>query len=126
MRLTQDNILALEVPLDKESRKPKTDHIEWDDDLEGFGARIRAVGAKTWVVQYRTDHNQRRETLGKVQVLKQRDGGLADDLDAPAMVLADQLHHDPRRRCSVRRLQRINLCQQLLSTSHFWSQIDAD
>jgi hypothetical protein len=62
MKLTQDYILKLElVP-------GKTDQIEWDD-LPGFGARIRAGGMRTWVVQYRVEHKQRRQTIGKVKVL---------------------------------------------------------
>src|SRR5262245_38497266 len=47
MKLTQRNIAALTLP------KGKPDHIEWDDDLPGFGYRIRGGGARTWIYQYK-------------------------------------------------------------------------
>jgi integrase len=63
MKLTQKGILRLEMPAGK------TDHLVWDD-VPGFGARIPAGGTKVWICQYRTDGGkQRRETIGKVEVL---------------------------------------------------------
>jgi hypothetical protein len=41
MKLTQKIIDAITLP------KGKTEHIEWDDDLAGFGLRLRAGGART-------------------------------------------------------------------------------
>jgi integrase len=49
--------------------KPVTDHVFFDDDLSGFGIRLRYDGkdrlCKTWCVQYRIDGSQRRQPLGK-------------------------------------------------------------
>jgi integrase len=51
MKLTQKSAAALKLPHGKD------DHIEWDDDLAGFGIRLRRSGngrvRKSWVVQYR-------------------------------------------------------------------------
>jgi integrase len=47
----------------------KTDHIEWDGDLAGFGLRIRSGGKRTWIVQYRLGTKQRRYSLGTVENL---------------------------------------------------------
>src|SRR5690606_13497432 len=42
----------------------------WDDELRGFGLRIKVSGAATYVVQYRTaGARQRRMALGRVGVL---------------------------------------------------------
>jgi integrase len=64
----------------------KTDHIEWDDDLTGFGLRIRLGGdrvRKTWIAQYRAHGRTRRvligpaEKLGAEQARKQAEKVLA-------------------------------------------------
>ena len=47
----------------------KSDAIFFDDDVPGFGLRIRAGGKKTWIVQYRVGKQQRRITLGAVNAL---------------------------------------------------------
>ena len=37
----------------------------WDDDLPGFGVRIRSSGRKYYVAQFRADGRMRRITLGR-------------------------------------------------------------
>ena len=37
----------------------------WDDDLPGFGVRIRSSGRKYYIVQFRADGRLRRITLGR-------------------------------------------------------------
>jgi integrase len=66
MRLTKDAVVALVVPAGK------TDHIEWDETLPGFGVRLRGNG-KRWVVQYRAGTQQRRESLGDVRKVSLED-----------------------------------------------------
>jgi hypothetical protein len=42
----------------------KADHIVWDDDIAGFGLRLREGGSRTWIYQYRIGKKQRRMVLG--------------------------------------------------------------
>ena len=60
MKLTADTVAALVAPAGK------ADHFEFDDELPGFGVRLRR-GSKRWVVQYRVGSQQRRESLGDVR-----------------------------------------------------------
>ena len=66
MKLTKDTVAALALPAGK------SDHIEWDDMLPGFGVRLRGKG-KRWVVQYRAGTQQRRESLGEVRKVSLED-----------------------------------------------------
>jgi integrase len=48
----------------------KDDHIEWCDDLSGFGLRLRKSGdrvRRTWVAQYRAHGRTRRLKIGTVE-----------------------------------------------------------
>jgi hypothetical protein len=56
-RFTSGNVQKLSLPAGK------TDHIEWDPELPGFGVRLR-TGGSFYVVQYRIGSKQRRESLG--------------------------------------------------------------
>jgi integrase len=47
---------------------PKTDIIEFDDAVPGFGVRARAGGSKVYVVQYAIGEKTRRMSLGKVEL----------------------------------------------------------
>jgi integrase len=61
MKLTQANIKTLQVPAGK------TEHIEFDETMPGFGLRIRASGAgehRTFIAQYKIGEKHRRITLG--------------------------------------------------------------
>jgi integrase len=58
MRLTAKNLQGLKLPADK------TDHLFWDDDIPGFGLRVRAGGSRSWVFQYALGDKQRRLSLG--------------------------------------------------------------
>jgi integrase len=64
MRLTQKAVAALELP------PGKTDHIEFDDDLPGFGVRLREGGSRVWIYQYKIGSKNRRVTLGKATALR--------------------------------------------------------
>src|SRR5215510_13600864 len=57
MKLTDTNIKRIGL-------NGKADHIEFDDDLVGFGLRLRAGGSRKFVVHYRQGGIQRRHTIG--------------------------------------------------------------
>jgi integrase len=58
MKLTARSPATVRLPAGK------TDAIFFDDDVGGFGLRVRASGAHTWVFQYRAGKRQRRIVLG--------------------------------------------------------------
>src|SRR5215831_7958096 len=62
MKLTAKDVRGLELP------EGKTDHIVWDDDIPGFGLRMRAGGSRSWVFQYALGKKQRRMALGAATV----------------------------------------------------------
>ena len=47
----------------------KREHIYWDEDFPGFGARLRSGGSRVWVYQYKIGAKQRRVTLGHLSGL---------------------------------------------------------
>jgi len=64
MKLTAKTTPSVKLPTGK------TDHIEWDDQLAGFGLRLRANGdrvGRSYVAQYRATHSHRciREAVGR-------------------------------------------------------------
>jgi integrase len=63
MRLTQENVTKLAMP------EGKADHIFWDDDLGGFGIRLRAGGRASFLYQYDLAGRSRKMTLGRVTAL---------------------------------------------------------
>jgi integrase len=58
MKLTAKGIRGLQLP------EGKMDHLFWDDDIPGFGLRLRAGGSRNWVFQYALGEKQRRLSLG--------------------------------------------------------------
>ncbi len=63
MRLTKGNLSKITLPAGK------AEILIFDDDLKGFGLRIRAGGKRTWLAQYRLGDKQRRLTLGTIETL---------------------------------------------------------
>lgn len=46
------------------------DRIVWDDDLSGFGIRVRGSGSMTWIIMYRTQEGRLRKfRIGQVGTL---------------------------------------------------------
>jgi integrase len=58
MKLTLKSVATIRLPLGK------TDHVYFDDDIAGFGLRMREGGSRTWVYRYRVGKKQRSITLG--------------------------------------------------------------
>jgi integrase len=89
----------------------KTDHIEWDDDLPGFGLRLRAGGHRSWVVQYRTANRTRRATLGTAAKLTP-----ADARQAARSILAKvTLGRDPQAEKAAERQQAARTVRALIA-----------
>jgi hypothetical protein len=58
VKLDAKTIAALTLPAGK------TDAIFFDDELPGFGFRLRGGGRKTFIAQYRVNGRTRRQTIG--------------------------------------------------------------
>src|SRR5262245_43712745 len=85
MRLTPATIRTAAPPAGR------SDHVYFDDELPGFGLRVRASGAKAWLVQYAVGGRTRRMTLGSPAVLDvSKARSIAKDLLARA-----RIGHDP-------------------------------
>jgi integrase len=85
MKLTKSTIRALALP------EGVGDHTFFDDDLPGFGLRLRASGVKRWVVQYNIGRRCRRVVLGSPESLD-----LSKARDAAKDILAAvRLGRDP-------------------------------
>jgi Arm domain-containing DNA-binding protein len=61
MRLTLKSVAGLKLP------EGKSDYIVFDDDVRGFGVRLRASGSRSWIYQYRIGTKQRRMVLGSAK-----------------------------------------------------------
>ena len=85
MKLTTTTIKTLALPAGK------TDHIFFDDNLPGFGLRLRASGTRKWVVQYDFAGRTRRMLLGPADVI---DPGVARR-HAKDILAARTLGRDP-------------------------------
>ena len=48
----------------------KAEALIFDQDLPGFGLRVRAGGKRTWIAQYRLGTKQRRVTLGTTETVE--------------------------------------------------------
>src|SRR4029077_5910534 len=93
MKLKASNVDGIKLPAGKK------DHIDFDDDLTGFGLRLREGGSRTYVVQYKIGTQQRRMTLGATKKL-----AFAQARTAAKSVLAKvELGEDPQADKAVAR-----------------------
>jgi integrase len=63
MKFTTKSVAGLHLP------KGKTDYVVFDDDLPGFGIRLREGGSRNWVFQYALGTKQRRMSLGSATAI---------------------------------------------------------
>src|SRR6516165_1932791 len=61
VKFTVKNTASVSLPAGK------SDHVEWDDDIAGFGIRIRAGGSRNWIYRYRVGPKQRSVILGSAK-----------------------------------------------------------
>jgi Arm DNA-binding domain len=85
MKINKTAIAGAELP------PGKTEWKFWDDDIPGFGLRVRKGGARTLIFQYRQGTKQRKLTLGSVTAL----GIEAARSEARRLHAQVRLGHDP-------------------------------
>ena len=64
MRLTTSSIATLRLS------DGEADRIWFDDEVPGFGLRIRKTGSRTWVYQYKVQRRTKRVVIGKASAIK--------------------------------------------------------
>jgi integrase len=99
MKLTTKTTASVHMPTGK------TDHIEWDNELPGFGLRLRAGGddrvRRTWVAQYRAHGRTRRMKIGALEKLSPEEARKA----ARKILAKVEVGHDPQAEKADRRQQ---------------------
>jgi integrase len=107
MKLTAKTTAAAKLPAGK------VDHIEWDDELPGFGLRLRGRGAavrKTWVAQYRAHGRTRRMRVGTFEKL-----ALDEARKTAKKILAKvEIGHDPQAERRIRRQQEAHTLKAIV------------
>ena len=63
MRLTLKSVVEVKLP------PGKADLVVFDDDISGFGLRLRQGGTCTWIYRYRIGRKQRSITLGNAKAV---------------------------------------------------------
>lgn len=91
MKLTAKSIRDLVLP------SGKTEKLFWDEEIPGFGLRLRAGGSRNWVFQYALGEKQRRLSLGAAteesfKTLRQRDSQGHEIVKLGIREQAAQLH----------------------------------
>ena len=84
MKFTAKTTDALQLP------PGKKDFIAFDDQLAGFGLRLREGGARGWVFQYAVGGRQRRMVIGRAPALPlERARAIAAELHAKVLLGGD-------------------------------------
>lgn len=109
MRLNQKTIAGVVLPAGK------SELVVFDEDLPGFGLRIRASGARSWVYQFKIGRRSRRITLGMVTAISPAKArAAAAEMHAQARLGNDpsQAKIDSRTQASVEEALRNYLTYQ--------------
>jgi integrase len=93
MKFTQKTVDAFTLP------PTRNDVVVFDDDIPGFGLRVRSSGARTYVFQYALGRKHRRLTLGRASALRLEQAKTT----ARKLYAQTKLGHDP----AGERLQRV-------------------
>jgi hypothetical protein len=102
MKLTRVAVEGLRLP------PGKGELITFDDEIPGFGVRLRKGGSRSWIVQYKIGPKHRRLTLGSTALLdpaKARE--LACDLLAKVRLGRDPAGEKIKARAGQRALRRL-------------------
>jgi len=109
MKLTQKTIAGIALPAGK------SEHVVFDENLPGFGLRIRASGARSWVYQCKIGRRNRRVTIGSVSAVSPaRARETANEMHAKARLGIDpnQAKIESRTQASVSEALRTYLAHQ--------------
>lgn len=109
MKLVQKVVDRLTLPAGK------SEIIYWDQDLGGFGLRIRQGGSRTWVYQYDVGRRTRKMTLGAATALSPaRARSAANELHAKVRMGIDPAaaKSESRTQASVSDVMRTYLAHQ--------------
>jgi hypothetical protein len=93
----------------------KSEHVVFDETLPGFGLRIRASGARSWVYQCKVGRRNRRVTIGSVSAVSPaRARETANEMHAKARLGIDpsQTKIESRTQASVSEALRTYLAHQ--------------
>ena len=93
MKFTENGVGALRLP------EGKSDFVFFDDQIPGFGVRLRAAGGRSYLFQYKIRGTSRRIVIGRVGVISV---GKARDL-AAEYHLAVRQGRDPAAEKEMRR-----------------------
>jgi integrase len=106
MKLDSRSIAALDLP------GGKTDVIHFDDELKGFGYRLRAAAGgkviRSWLVQYRRGGATRRLLLGPGNVLSAEAARAAAKKALAKVALGEDPQEDKAERRSKDKLTRLD------------------
>ena len=61
MKLTASNVRTLTVP------RGRTEAVFFDDNVKGFGVRVKPSGARSYIMAWKVGGEHRRITIGTVQ-----------------------------------------------------------
>jgi hypothetical protein len=116
LKLNQRNVAGLKLP------NGALDKIYFDDELKGFGFRLRNEGgrlSRTWVVQYRARGHTRRQTIGDYEKVA------AEQARAAAKVIFGEVAagKDPQ---SDRQAQRLSATRSLRSVAETYLERGCD
>ena len=109
MKLTQKTIASIHLPAGK------SEHVVFDEDLPGFGLRIRDSGARSWVYQCKIGRRNRRVTIGSVSAVSPvRARETANEMHAKARLGIDPSREkiESRTQASVSEALRTYLAHQ--------------
>jgi integrase len=106
MKLTRETVRKLAL------HHGQHDAIVFDDELPGFGVRLRSGGKRTWIVQYRIGVKQRRFTLGTTESL----GADEARKQAKRKLAAVTLGEDPQASKMATRAKAANTLAGIIET----------